>query len=200
MTDQVLALVPTYGLWLLVGIVFLSCLAVPVPSSIVMLTSGSFVGSGDLLLVPTFLSAFAAAVAGDQVGYLIGKRGGGPLLARLASTKEQRTLLEKARNWIDARGGPGVFFSRWLVSPLGPYVNFIGGATGLDWARFTFWGVLGELTWVGIYVGLGLTFSDNISAVAELAADFSGMLAAGAVTIVLGWKIRRVLKKSKHAV
>lgn len=200
MTDQLLALVPTYGLWLLVGIVFLSCLAVPVPSSIVMLTSGSFVGSGDLLLIPTFLAALGAAVAGDQVGYLIGKTGGGPLLERMASTKDRRAVLDKARNWIDAKGGPGVYFSRWLVSPLGPYVNFIGGATGLSWSRFTFWGALGEMTWVCIYVGLGLAFSDNISAVAELASDFSGMLAGGAVTLGLGWQIRQVLKKPKTTV
>ena len=25
------------------------------------------------------------------------------------------------------------FLSRWLFSPLGPYVNFLGGATGLPW-------------------------------------------------------------------
>ncbi len=199
MTDQIIALVPTYGLSLLVLIVFLSCLALPVPSSLVMLTSGSFVGAGDLSLVPTFLAALGAAVAGDQIGYLIGRKGGGKLLNRIASTRDRQALLDRAKNWTDQRGGPGVFLSRWLVSPLGPYVNFIGGATGLAWGRFTIWGAAGEAVWVTLYVGLGFVFSDNISAVAELASDFSGMLAAGVVTLGLGWQIRRVLKKPRKS-
>lgn len=199
MTDQILALVPTYGLPLLAVIIFLSCLALPVPSSLVMLTSGAIIGAGELPLVATFLTALVAAVAGDQAGYVIGRKGGAPLLDRLASTDDRRALLNKASDWIDARGGPGVFFSRWLVSPLGPYVNFIGGATGLSWVRFTAWGAMGETVWVGLYVGLGLAFSDNISAVAELASDFSGMLAGGLVTFLLGWQIRRIMRKSDPA-
>jgi membrane-associated protein len=197
MSDEILALVPVYGLPLLMLTVFLSCLAVPMPASLVMLTTGSFVGVGELALTPTILAALVAAVAGDQAGFLIGRRGGTPLLARLSKTPERQKLLGNAQGWIDQKGGPGVFFSRWLVSPLGPYVNFIGGATGLGWLRFTLWGVLGELVWVGVYVGLGVQFGDNISAVAELASNFSGMLAAGVVALGLGWQVRRVLRAHK---
>ena len=197
MTDQIIALVPTYGLTLLALIVFLSCLALPVPSSLVMLTSGSFAAAGDLALLPTFVVAWLAAVFGDQVGYLIGKQGGTRLLARLSDHPDRAALLGKAHHWIDKRGGPGVFFSRWLVSPLGPYVNFIGGATGLGWARFTIWGAGGELVWVSLYVGLGVVFAENIAAVAEVASDTSGILAAGFVTVFLGWRLLAVLRQHR---
>ena len=40
MTDWLLALVPTYGLWLLAAATFLSCLAIPIPVSILMLAAG----------------------------------------------------------------------------------------------------------------------------------------------------------------
>lgn len=195
MTDQILVLVPQYGLSLLALIVFLSCLALPVPSSLVMLTSGSFAGVGDLDLIPTFLTAWIAAIAGDQTGYLVGRVGGAPLLGRLSNHPDRRALLEKASDWIDRRGGPGVFLSRWLVSPLGPYVNFIGGATGLEWRRFTLWGVGGELVWVSLYVCLGYFFADNIGAVAEIASDISGLLAAGFVTLFLGWRVIKLLHR-----
>ena len=198
MTDTILALVPTYGLSLLIVIVALSCLALPVPSSLVMLTSGSFVGAGDLAFVPTLSAALLAAITGDQIGYQIGRWGGAPLLARIANTPERHKLLERARAGTARRGGTGVFFSRWLVSPLGPYVNFIAGATGLSWMRFTAWGAAGELVWVTIYIGLGYAFADNISAVAELAGDMSGLLAAGAVTLFLGWRLMLVLKNNRH--
>jgi membrane-associated protein len=194
-TDQILELVPTYGLPLLAVVVFLSCLALPVPSSLVMLASGSFAAAGDLAMVQTFATALFAAIAGDQAGYLIGRRGGAPLLAWIARKGDRKALLDKARAWINRRGGIGVFLSRWLVSPLGPYVNFIGGATGLDWRRFTLWGAAGELVWVSLYVGLGVAFADNIGAAAELATDFIGALAAGVVALLLGWRVVNVLRR-----
>jgi membrane-associated protein len=198
-TEQLIALVPVYGLGLLSLIVFLSCLALPVPSSLVMLTCGSFVAAGDLGMVSTFGAAWGAAMAGDQTGYLIGRKGGGRLLDALSRHKDRAALLEKARHYVKTKGGPGVFLSRWLFSPLGPYVNFIGGATGLGWTRFTFWGALGELVWVSLYVGLGILFADNISAAAELATDFLGILAAGFVALFLGMRLFRVLRHPKHS-
>lgn len=197
MTEWILELVPTYGLPLLAVVVFLSCLALPVPSSLVMLASGSFVSAGDLPFSLTLLTAFAAAIAGDQTGYLIGRRGGAPLLARLAARGERRKLLDRARAWINLRGGIGGFLSRWLFSPLGPYVNFIGGATGLDWRRFTVWGAAGEAVWVGLYVGLGMAFAGNIAAAGELAGDFSGILAAGTLALFLGLRLRAVARNHK---
>ena len=51
MTDWLLALVPQYGLWLLAATTFFSCLALPFPASIMMLTAGGFVAAGDLALL-----------------------------------------------------------------------------------------------------------------------------------------------------
>jgi len=111
---------------------------------------------------------------------------------------DRAALVGKARDWIDKRGGLGVFLSRWLVSPLGPYVNFIGGTTGLGWRKFTVWGIGGELVWVGLYIGLGIVFSDNLSAAAEIVSDTSGLLVAGLVTVFLGWRVMKILRKSSH--
>ncbi len=197
MTDQIIALVPTYGLSLLALIVALGCLALPVPSSLVMLTSGSFISAGDLPLMPTLAAAYFAAVLGDQLGFHIGRWGGPPLLLRLATNKDRKQLLDRAHRSTQNRGGTGVFLSRWLVSPLGPYVNFIAGATGLSWLRFTIWGSAGEVIWVGFYVGLGVIFAENISAVGEIATDMSGLIAAGVITLFLGWLITRALRKHK---
>ena len=46
MTDWLLALVPQYGLWLLAATTFCSCLALPFPASILMMTAGGFVAAG----------------------------------------------------------------------------------------------------------------------------------------------------------
>lgn len=198
MIEEILALVPVYGLWIVSATTYLSCLAVPVPASMVMLTAGAFVAAGDLPPVWTVALAWVGAVLGDQTGFAIGHRGG-RLLERMSRNGKAAALIARARDLSDRHGGLGVFLSRWLLSPLGPYMNFATGAAGMNWARFTAWGAAGEAVWVAIYLGLGAVFAEQITAVAELAADFSGMLAAGAVTVGLGLWLRATLKAERAA-
>ena len=77
MTDWLLAAVPGYGPWLVAAVTFLSCLALPVPASLLMLAAGGFAAAGDLALWQVAGGALAGAVAGDQAG-LLGGAGGRP--------------------------------------------------------------------------------------------------------------------------
>ena len=196
MMDALFVFVANYGSGALFAVTFLSCLAVPVPASLMMLTGGAFAASGDLVLTTACLSAYAGALAGDQTGYLIGRSCAG-LLERWAAARRSRAfLLGRARTSIDAWGGIGVFLSRWFVSPLGPYVNFAGGAGRMHWARFSAWGAAGEAMWVGLYVGLGYAFAESLPAIAEFAADFNGVIAGGVVAVGL-WLWLRVMQRRR---
>ncbi len=144
MTDWLLGLVPQYGVWLMCAATFLSCLAVPAPTSILMLTAGGFVASGDLSLWQVIAAAFAGAIAGDQTGYFIGWRGGHELLGRLGRDPARGKLIERAKSIMQTRGDIGVFLTRWLFSPLGPYANFAGGAMRINWLRFSLVAALGR--------------------------------------------------------
>lgn len=198
MTDWFLALVPEYGLWLIGFTTFLSCLALPVPASLVMLAGGAFAAAGDLSLAATMAAAFLGAVAGDQTGYAIGRGGAARLGAGAAGGKRER-LLSQARDLLDRSGGSGVFLSRWLVSPLGPYVNFIAGATGIGWAGFTIWGAAGEAVWVGLYTGIGYAFAGRIEMIGDIAGNISGFIAAAIVAALLGVAVFRDPARSKPA-
>lgn len=198
MTDILLAMVPQYGLYLIGTATFLSCLAVPIPSSLIMLSAGAFVAAGDLGLAPVAVLAFGGAVLGDQLGYLIGARGGA-MLTRFGEGGKAAELMLRARKMADRWGGLGVFLSRWLFSPLGPYMNFATGAAGMDWPRFALWGAAGEMVWVGVYVGLGYGFGAHIEMVANILGSFSGTLAAGAITLGLGIWLRAALRADRGA-
>ena len=194
MTEWLLGLVPTYGLWLLGTATFLSCLAIPIPASILMLAAGSFVAAGDLPLFGSALAAIAGASLGDQVGYRIGQWGGAGLTRRLGS---RASLIERARAFLEKRGDLAVFLSRWLVSALGPYINLAAGASGLSWIRFTLWGVLGESVWTGLYVGLGYAFTGNLEAASDFAWEILGFVGAGIVALGLGYWLITALKTSQ---
>jgi membrane protein DedA with SNARE-associated domain len=190
-TEALLALVPVWGIWLVAAGTFLSCLALPVPSSLIMLAAGGFAAAGDLVLWQVAAAAWGGALAGDQTGYGAGRAGGRVLLERLRRRPSSAAALARAEGFVARRGGMAVFLSRWLVSPLGPYVNLLTGAAGLGWGRFTLADAAGEAVWVAIYVGLGFAFADRIAALADLLGNLSGLLAAGVVAAGLGvWLFR----------
>ncbi|MEF3047512.1 DedA family protein [Pseudotabrizicola sp. L79] len=198
MTDWLLALVPTYGLWLIAGTTFASCLALPIPASVIMLAAGGFAAAGDLVLWQVVVSALSGALAGDQVGYGAGRMGGGPFLDRIAKAPSRAKVVTKARSTMEAKGGIAVFLSRWLFSPLGPYVNVISGAMRHNWLRFTLWAALGEVVWCSLYVLMGRGFAGNLSAASDMLGSILGLVASGTAVLGLGWWLL-LLARKEHA-
>ena len=183
MTEEILGLVPVWGLWLVAAVTFLSCLALPVPASLVMMAAGAFAAAGDLVLWQAAAAAFGGAVAGDHTGFLAGRHGGARLVAWIGRHRDGAAALARASAWLELRGTVAVFLSRWLFSPLGPYVNFAGGAAGLGWRRFAAGCLAGEAVWVVLYVGLGFAYAGQIEMLRIVLGNVSGALAAGLVTL-----------------
>jgi membrane protein DedA with SNARE-associated domain len=194
MTETIFGLVSDYGAYVIFVSAFLSCLALPIPTSLMMLTGGAFVASGDLSIWTVATAAYTGAVLGDQAGYFIGRYGGSPLVAHLARSPARAVVIDRAKALVDKRGGMGVFLSTWAVAPLGPWVNFIAGATRLSWRRFAIWDVLGETVWVTVYVGLGYVFMDQVATVAEIMGDVIGLLVALVVAAGAALWLRAVMR------
>jgi membrane protein DedA with SNARE-associated domain len=193
-TGTLLALVPVWGLWLVAGTTLASCLALPIPASLMMLAAGGFAAAGDLVLWQVAAAALGGAVAGDQLGYLAGRSGGARVLSALARDGTRRVALDKAAAMMAARGAGAVFLTRWLLSPLGPWVNLTAGSLAMSWPRFTLAGLAGEAVWVGLYTGIGHVFGGNLQAASAMAGSVLGFLAAGAVALALGWWLAAVLR------
>lgn len=204
MNDTFLVLLSEYGLLALFFTTMLSCLAIPIPASIVMVTAGAYAIIGDWSFLGAVSAALAGAVVGDQLGYFIGRFGARHLLPKGVGFGHRARLLSKARMLTYRYGAKGIFLSRWLFSPLGPYVNFMAGGAHFAWLRFSAWSVLGEICWVCIYVGLGFTFAQQLNLVLDLVIAASGALLWLAVTLLLGgfliWRVRRLmaLRRAHH--
>lgn len=198
MTDLIFTLVTDYGVTIVFCVTFLSCLALPVPSSLLMITSGGFAATGDLVLSAVLAAAFFGAILGDNTDYWIARALGSKLGDWLDGHPKRAKLRAKGEAFMDKRGGSSVFFSCWLVAPLGPYINYISGITKFTWLRFALWGVLGEIVWVGLYVGLGYAFADNITALAALMGNASGLITAIVAVLGLGWWLLLAARRGKQ--
>ncbi|MFN3717475.1 MAG: DedA family protein [Rhizobium rhizophilum] len=194
LTETLLASLPSYGLPLLGIVVCVSCLGAPLPASIVMMLMGALAAAGDFTLWIVMAVALVSAVVGDQLGYVLGWTAGRRLVPIVARNPARRKAIERAQHEMDERGNVAVFLTRWLLSPLGPYLNLMAGASGFSWMRFTLAGILGEMVWVGLYTGLGATFSESVTEIAEISGSISGFLATGAVAAILGFKLLQALR------
>jgi membrane protein DedA with SNARE-associated domain len=189
MRDQILAALSQYGSPILFAVVFVAAIGLPLPVTLLLIVTGALVSQGAMNFWLSVALAGAGSVIGDQIGYAIGRWGGAALVARFSSFVGGAARLQaaehKARDW----GGPGVFLTRWLLSPIGPAVNLVSGTTGYPWKRFLFWDVLGEFLGVALYISLGRIFSDRVIEISDLLADLNWSLLALAVALVLGWKL-----------
>ncbi|MGR6329610.1 DedA family protein [Sphingomonas sp. XXL09] len=189
MNGELLALLTSYGLPALFMILLITSAGAPFPDSLLLVAVGSFVAQGDLAFVPVVMVGTLGAVAGDQIGYAIGYWGGRPLAGKVAGAERIAKAEAFSRKW----GGPGIFFSRWLVGPLGPWINITSGMTAYPWPKFLVLDVAGELIWVMLYVSLGRLFSDKVQAIADLLGNLTWVALGLLAIAVLGfrlWKAR----------
>lgn len=191
MTETILDLMTNYGVAILFIVTFLSCLCVPIPSSLMMLAGGSFAATGDLDITSTVAAAYLGAIAGDNTGYLLARMFGSRISNWLDTNPKRAKLRDGAKSYMDSKGPISIFLSCWLVAPLGPYINLVSGLTRYNWRKFAIWGAMGEVCWVGIYIGLGYSFSNQISTLASMLSNASGLIVALLAVVVLGrwlWK------------
>ncbi|WP_370231895.1 DedA family protein [Cognatishimia sp.] len=199
MTDTLLQVLVTYGAALMFITAFLSCLAVPIPMSLVMLSGGALAAHGDLSFSWVWSLTVLGALLGDQAGYFLGRLGKPRLEAFAHASYKRYRLWTKAQAHLHNWGITGVFLSRWLMSPLGPYVNFAAGAASMRWAHFSAAGLVGEAIWVTLYVGLGFLFAENLPLATQYAQD--GLQSVGAFVILLACTVVIVnISKRRRAV
>jgi membrane-associated protein len=189
MREEILAALAQYGSPALFAVVTIAAVGVPLPISLLLIVTGSLVSQGVMNLWWAIGLATAGSVIGDQIGYGIGRWGGRELVDRFTRLLGGPERLEKVQSAARDWGGSGIFFSRWLVTPLGPWVNLASGLADYPWMRFLFWDVLGECLGAAIYVELGHVFSDRVLALDAMLSDVTWAFVALLAAVLLVWKL-----------
>jgi membrane protein DedA with SNARE-associated domain len=145
-------LVSSDGYWAVFALVIIESLGVPLPGETALIVAGAYAGSTHKLnpwLI--FVVAVAAVIIGNNIGYLIGDKGGYPLAVRYGSKiRLDERKLKVARYLFDRQGGKVVFFGRF-VAILRTYAAFLAGTSQMRWRHFMAATVAGGAVWAGIY-------------------------------------------------
>jgi len=97
-------------------------------------------------------------------------------VTKLSGLLGKRVSLQAMEAKVKAWGGSGIFITRWLLTPLGPWINLASGTAGYPWHRFLFWDILGELTGAAVFISLGWFFSDRVMSLYGVLGDLTWRL------------------------
>jgi len=118
-----------------------------VPGETSLIVAAALAGQGTLSLPLVIAVAAGAAIVGDNVGYVIGRRGLRRLVDRPGRwAAGRRQLVERGEEFFARHGSPTVFFGRWLPG-LRVVTSWLAGADRMPWRRFLVWNALGGITW-----------------------------------------------------
>jgi membrane-associated protein len=131
------------------------------PGDSLLVTAGIFAAMGHLNLAWLLIAASLCAIAGDQVGYWIGRRAGAALYRREDSFFFRRQHLQRAHDFYEKYGGKTIVLARF-VPIVRTFAPPVAGAAEMNYRRFVTYNVLGGILWVWSMLLTGYSLSSMI--------------------------------------
>jgi membrane-associated protein len=166
--------------------VFLECafiIGLFLPGDSMLITAGIVLAShanGEAQVWALSVGTMLAAIAGNQVGYVVGARTGHRLVARKNGRYINTKNLAKVTDLLERHGFLAVLVARWIpwVRTLCPMV---AGAAGMDHRRYTVASTLGAIIWAPVLLLIGYYAGEFLEQVPWLMPAVIGTLIVGLV-------------------
>ncbi|MGH9678834.1 MAG: DedA family protein, partial [Candidatus Acidiferrales bacterium] len=159
------------GTLLVCGIVFIETgffVGFFLPGDSLLVSAGVFAATGQIHIGELLLLAPLCAIAGDQVGYWIGRKAGQALYRREDSLVFRKRHLERAHDFYEKYGGKTVILARFIPI-VRTFCPPVAGAARMPYTRYFAYDVAGGLLWTGstllggYFLGLRIpNIGDNI--------------------------------------
>lgn len=128
------------------------------PGDTLLFAAGLLASQGEFSIQVVTLVIAISAIAGGQVGYVIGERAGPRLFRKKDGVVFRREYVEQAETFYEKHGGKTIMLARFIpvVRTFAPVVAGIGN---MDQRKFLFYNVAGSALWgvsvtlVGYYLG-----------------------------------------------
>jgi len=188
-----------YNIWFLSIIIVLQCIGIPTGASLVVIASGAFAYAGEFNVVVLLFEIWFFAWLGDNISYILWKFIGGKVLSRHIKIKTYfDSKIARAEHYLKKYGRSTVFFTRFIVGAMGPFVNAAAGITQYKLWTFNLFVALGELFWTCIYLGLGYWFGDSWESIVPIVTQFGQFLTYIAILIIALYFFIKLLRNKKR--
>lgn len=151
------ALLRHWGYAAIFAFVILGNMGMPVPEESILILSGYLVWKGELQLPLVLAVGTVSAIAGDNLGYWIGRRYGQEAIGRYGQwVRLTSTRIEATRRFVARYGAFAVFAARFIAG-LRVLAGPLAGCSGLRPLVFVTANALGAMAYVPTMVALGFS-------------------------------------------
>ncbi|BCM90246.1 protein DedA [Abditibacteriota bacterium] len=163
-------LIISFGYVFLFGIIFAETgllIGFFLPGDSLLFIAGLVAANGNLNIALLLLLLSIAAVAGDSVGFLIGRKAGPALFKRNDSKLFKRKHLDSAHEFYEKHGPKTIILARF-VPIVRTFAPTVAGAAGMDYRQFVMFNVIGGISWIfsmtllGYFLGNVPVVKDNL--------------------------------------
>ena len=173
---------------------------IPFPGETMLLLASFYAAVSHQLQIPLVIACAACgAIIGDNIGYVIGRTGGRPIVVRYGRyffIKPQHLALAEA--FFAKHGNKTVFLGRFITL-LRAWAAFLAGVNHMPWRTFLLYNAAGGIVWATIFGTLGYIagrfFHDNFEQVEGLATTLgwlgTGLIVVAVLTVFFVIRVRR---------
>jgi membrane-associated protein len=127
------------------------------PGDSLIFAAGALAGGGYLNVLIVYLVLLAAAIIGDSVNYMIGRKLGEKAFANENSKIFKKAYLDRTKRFYEKYGGKTIILARF-VPIVRTFAPFVAGVGEMSYKTFVSYNIAGAFLWVTIFTFLGYFF------------------------------------------
>jgi membrane protein DedA with SNARE-associated domain len=158
-----------------------------IPGELIAVGAGLLASRGHVPVAAVAAAAVVGAVAGDSIGYVVGRH-----FRKAISSRLSKKHWERAKEWLRRRGAPAVFLARFTAF-VRSVMPAAAGAAKLPFSKFLLWSVPAGVLWGTGSVLLGYYAGRQSSHVLHWTGGI-------AVVLIAGFFVYTRLSRRKRAV
>jgi membrane protein DedA with SNARE-associated domain len=182
-----------HGYWAVAATLLLENMGLPVPGETILLLASFLAYSEHLLRLPILiLTGILAATLGDNIGFVIGYRGGRTLLQKYQQLlRISRRTISRGERVFERYGTVTIFFARFVFG-LRMIAGPLAGVLRMHWKKFAVFNFLGATLWVCTICVVGYFFGQHWNALISLLRRADALIAfLTAVVVFVLWQRHR---------
>ena len=160
------------AIWVAAAIIFAECgllIGFFLPGDSLLFVVGLLIGNGtiDVPLWAACALLFVAALAGNLVGYWVGRRAGPAIFRREDSRLFKRKYIDHTEEFFNRYGAVAIILGRFIAI-VRTFITVLAGVGRMDFRRYALYSAIGAIPWaigltvLGYLIGNVPAIKDNL--------------------------------------
>ena len=147
------------------------------PGDSLLFTAGLLASRGTLNLPLIMVGCSIAAIAGDQVGYVIGRRAGPALFKRPESRFFHKKNVDRAKAYFEKNGPKTIILARF-IPVIRTFAPVVAGVGQMNYRKFVTFNVVGGILWGSGVTAAGYILGEAIPDIDKWLLPIIGVIVA----------------------